>query len=103
MYKRQVGDFPVDATDGTEFTAVDEVFDLLEAGVGAHVEHGGEDFVLVRVGGDEALAVGLVNGDGLFHKNVEAGLKGGDADGGVAEVRGADEDGVEMCIRDSHH
>jgi hypothetical protein len=54
-------------------------------------------FVLVRVRGDEALAVGLMNGDGFFDQDVQAGGERLDADGGVAEMRRADQDGVDVA------
>lgn len=95
-----VGDLPVNAADGAEFTGINEVLDLLEDGVGALVEHGREDFALVGVGGDEAFAVGLVNGDGFFNQHMKSGLEGGDADGGVGEVGGADEDGIDFAAQD---
>jgi hypothetical protein len=95
-----VGDLPMHAADRAELAAVDEVLHLLEAGVRAHVEHGGEDFALVRVRGDEALAVGLVNGNGLFDQHMQPGLERLDADGGVAEMRCADQNGVDVATAD---
>lgn len=92
-----VGDFPVHAADRAELAAVDEVLHFLEGRVRAHVEHGGEDLLLVRVRGDEALAVRLVHGDGLFDEDMQAGFECLDADGGVAEVRRADQNGVDVA------
>jgi hypothetical protein len=95
-----VGDFPVNAPHLAELAAVDEVLDFLEGGVRAHVEHGGEDFLFVGVGGDEALTVGFVDGDGLFDQDVKPGVERLDADGGVGEVGRADEDGVDVAGAD---
>jgi hypothetical protein len=88
------------AADLAEFAAVDEVFDFFEAGVRAHVEHGGEDLRFVRVRGDEALAVGFVDGDGFFDQDVQASFQRFDADGGVAEMGRADQDGVDVARLD---
>ena len=41
-----------------------------------------------------------VNGDGFFHQDVEPGVEGFDADGGVGEVGRADEDGVDATGAD---
>jgi hypothetical protein len=52
------------------------------------------------MGGDEALAIGFVDGNGFFDQHVQAGVEGFDADGGVGEVGGADEDGVDVTGTD---
>lgn len=94
-----VGNFPVHATHGAELATVDEVFDFLEAGIRAHVEHGGEDFRFICVRGDESLAVGLVDGNRFFDEHVKPSTQGLDPDGGVAEMRCADEDGIDEPTR----
>ena len=88
------------AANRAELAAVDEVLHLLETGVRAHVEHGGEDLRFVRVRGDEALAVGLVDGDGFFDQDVETVLQRLNADGGVAEMGRADQDGIDVARLD---
>ncbi len=95
-----VGDLPVDAADFAQFTAIDEVLQFLEGGVRAHVEHGGEDFALVCVRSDQAFTVGFMNGDGLFHQDMQAGVECFDPDRGVGKVRRADQDGVDATRAD---
>jgi hypothetical protein len=91
-----IGDNPVDATDGAEFSSLNQFPHFLVVGVGALVEHGSENLFFIFVGGDEAFAVSLMDGEGLFHKDVEALLESVDADGGVIVVRGGDEDGIDF-------
>ncbi len=88
------GNDPVDAAEGTNFTGGNQPFKFFVNGLGALVEHSGEDLFFGLVSGDEFFAIGFVNGNRFFYKDVESGLQGGDTDGGMEIMRGSDQNGV---------
>jgi hypothetical protein len=90
-----VGDYPVDAADFTERTFLDQLANLLVGGVGALVEHYGKDLPPVLMGGQEPLAVGLVDGDGFFDQHVQTRAKRSDADRDMEIVRCRDKDRID--------
>ena len=94
---KPIGDDPIHPADFTEFATADEVADFLIIAIGALVEHRGEDLLLFStlIGGDEALAIGAVNGNRFLHHDVQAGLECGDSNRGVVVVRRGNEDGVD--------
>ena len=95
-----IRDDPVDAADRAEFAVVDEFAHLSVIGIGALIEHGGEDLFRILVRGDEAFAVGFLDGNRFLHEHMQAVLQGIDADGGVIVVRRGDEHGIDSARTD---
>ena len=94
------GDDPVHAGDLSELAALDDLAQLDVVRVGALVEHRGEDDLLVLVRRDEALAVGLVDRDGLLDERVDALRERVDADRRVVVVGRLDHDRVHLARAD---
>ena len=96
LSSKPIRDGPIDAPNLTELTGDHQLAELLIDRVGALVEHGCKNLIQSIMGGNQPESVRLVNRDGLFDKEMQAGLQYGDSQSGVVIVRSADEHGIDL-------